>query len=218
VSAEREVPMANQPAAITRRLSDPDFQGVLVSRCLSLTVVMAVLLSVSLVHDVWMWLHPPQPKFYIVDGKGPPREVRGLDSPVVDDAELLDWTVKAVLAPYNVDYYNYPILLNTASRRFTLKGWNSFAGSYIDKGNFEELKRARLLCHAQAQRAAVIHQTSYVEGALAYQVQVPIVQTCENVNQVSTNNLMITALVVRTNSDDHPEGLVIDQLVASQHF
>ena len=209
--------MANQNAAITRRLSDPDFQGQLVSRCLLLTSVTAGLLAVSLVHDAWMWVHPPQPKFYIVDGKGPPREVRGLDSPVLDDAELLDWTVKAALAPYNIDYYNYPILLNTASRRFTVRGWNTFAASFIDKGNFDEIKRARLLCHAQAQRAALIHQSSYVEGALAYQIQVPIVQTCENVNQVSTNFLMINALVVRTNADDHPDGLVIDQMVASQH-
>ena len=209
--------MANQSAAITRRLSDPDFQGQLVSRCLLLTSVMAGLLAVSLVHDAWMWVHPPQPKFYIVDGRGPPREVRGLDSPVLDDAELLDWTVKAALAPYDIDYYNYPILLNTASRRFTVRGWNTFAASFIDKGNFDEIKRARLLCHAQAQRAALIHQSSYVEGALAYQIQVPIVQTCENVNQVSTNFLMINALVVRTNADDHPDGLVIDQMVASQH-
>jgi intracellular multiplication protein IcmL len=88
----------------------------------------------------------------------------------------------------------------------------------VGQGNFDELKRARLLCHAQSQRAAVIHQTSYVQNALAYQVQVPIVQTCENVNQTSTNNLMVTALVVRTNAEDHPDGLAIDQLVATtQH-
>ena len=116
-----------------------------------------------------------------------------------------------------MDYFNYPAQLNAASRRFTVKGWNTFAGSYIEKGNFEELKRAQLLCHAQAQKAALINQSSYVEGALAYAVQVPIVQTCENSNQTSTNNLMVTALVVRTNADDHPDGLVIDQLVASRH-
>ena len=67
-----------------------------------------------------------------------------------------------------------------------MRGWNTFAVSYISTGNFDELKRARLLCHAQSQRAAVIHQTSYVQDALAYQVQVPIMQTCENVNQNST--------------------------------
>jgi len=61
----------------------------------------------------------------------------------------------------------------------------------------------------------VIHQTSFVAGRLAYQIQFPMMQTCENVNQTSSNSLMMTALVIRTNDDDHPDGLAIDQLVAS---
>jgi intracellular multiplication protein IcmL len=207
--------MRNQQAAVARRLSDPDFQGVVVSRSLGLNVVLAVALGVSLLHDAWIWTHPAPDRFFVVDGKNPPRPIVALDSPIVGDTELLDWSVQAALAPYNIDYYNYPQELNTASRRFTARGWNTFAQSFITQGNFDELKRARLLCHAQSQRAAVIHQTSYVQGALAYQIQFPITQTCENVNQTSTNNMMITVLVVRTNADDHREGLVIDQLVAS---
>ncbi len=207
--------MRNSSTAISRRLSDPDFQGVLVSRCLGLTVVMAALLAVSIAHDAWQWTHPVAPRYFFTDGKHAPRPVVALDSPIVDDTQLLQWTVQAILAPYNVDYYNYPVELNTASRKFTLQGWNTFAQSFISQGNFDELRRARLLCHAQTERAALIHQTSYVQGALAYQIQVPVVQTCENVNQTSSNKLMITAVVIRTNDDDHPDGLAIDQLVAS---
>ena len=209
--------MRNANAAVSKRVSDPDFQGTLVNRCLALTLGMGALLGVSLLHDAWEWTHPVQPRYFFTDGKHAPRPVVALDSPIVDDTELLEWSVKAVLAPYNVDYFNYPTELNTASRRFTLKGWNTFANSYIGTGNFDELKRARLLCHAQSQRAAIIHQTSYVEVALSYQMQVPITQTCENANQTSTNNLVVTALIVRTNDDDHPDGLAVDQLVASPH-
>ena len=207
--------MRNLSSTISRRLSDPDFQGLLVNRCLGLTIAMAALLGVSIAHDAWQWTHPVQPRYFFTDGKNTPRPVVALDSPIVDDTQLLQWTVGAVLAPYNIDYYNYPAELNTASRMFTLHGWNTFAQSFIGEGNFDELKRARLLCHAQSERAALIHQTSYQQGALAYEIQVPVVQTCENVNQASTNRMMITALVVRTNADDHPDGLAIDQLVAS---
>jgi intracellular multiplication protein IcmL len=206
--------MRNQHAAVTRRLSDPDFQAGLVTKCLALTIGMGALLAASLAHDALFWMNPVEPRYFFVDGKNPPHPVVALDSPIVDDAELLEWSVKAVLAPYNVDYHNYPEQLNTASRRFTPNGWNTFASSYIAQGNFEEMKRARLLCHAQSQRAALIHQTSYKAGALAYEIEVPIMQTCENVNQTSANVLMISALVVRTNSDDHPDGLAIEQLVA----
>jgi intracellular multiplication protein IcmL len=210
--------MKNAHAAVTRRLSDPDFQGALVTKCLGLTLGLGALLAVSLIHDAYVWMNPIKPLFFISDGKGFTRPLTPVDSPIIGDTELLEWTVQAAVAPYNVDYFNYAKELNTASRRFTVRGWNTFASSYVGQGNFDELKRARLLCHAQSQRAAVIHQTSYVKNALAYQVQVPIVQTCENVNQTSTNNLMVTALVVRTNAEDHPDGLAIDQLVATtQH-
>lgn len=210
--------MKNAHAAVTRRLSDPDFQGALVTKCLGLTLGLGALLAVSLIHDAYVWMNPVKPIFFISDGKGFTRPLTPVDSPIIGDTELLEWTVQAAVAPYNVDYFNYAKELNTASRRFTVRGWNTFASSYVGQGNFDELKRARLLCHAQSQRAAVIHQTSYVQNALAYQVQVPIVQTCENVNQTSTNNLMVTALVVRTNAEDHPDGLAIDQLVATtQH-
>ncbi len=176
---------------------------------------MGALLGLSLIHDAYVWVHPVRPLFFISDGKGFARPLTPVDSPIVDDTELLQWTVQAAIAPYNVDYFNYAKELNTASRKFTLRGWNTFAGSYVAQGNFDELKRARLLCHAQASRAALIHQTSMMQGALAFTIQVPVVQTCENVNQTSTNNLLVTAVVVRTNTDDHPDGLAIDQLVAA---
>jgi intracellular multiplication protein IcmL len=207
--------MRNQREAVAQRLSDPDFQGRLVVRCIGLTLAMAALLIMALGHSAYVWSNPPEPRYFFVDGRNPPRPVVALSSPIVDDAQLLDWTVRAVLAPYNVDYHFYPQQLNTASRRFTLHGWNTFANSFIGSGNFEQLKRASLLCHAQAQRAALITEALRVRGALAWRVQVPIVQTCANVNQTSTNNLMITALVVRSNAEAHVDGLAVEQLVAT---
>ncbi len=206
--------MQNQREAVSRRLSDPDFQASLVSRCIGLTIAMAAVLTVISIDDVTLRLHPPPPRYFFVDGRHPPHPAVALDSPIVDDTELLEWTVKAVLAPYNVNYHDYPEQLNTASRRFTVHGWNSFAASYIGNGNFDKMKQALLLCYAQAQRAAVIRRSMVVKGALAYEIQLPIVQTCQNSNQQTTQHLMITALVVRIESPDHPDGLAVDQLVA----
>jgi intracellular multiplication protein IcmL len=207
--------MQNARQAVTRRLSDPDFQGVLVHRCIMLAAALAVALVVVSVHDYYLMTNQPQPKYFFVDGKYLPRPAVALDSPIVDDTELLDWTVKAVLAPYNVNYHDYPVELNTASRRFTTNGWNTYATSYISSGNFEKMKAAYLLCYAQAQRAAVIRRSMMVDGALTYEIQFPLVQTCQNTNQQSTQNLMMTARVARTNSQDHLDGLAIEQLVAA---
>jgi intracellular multiplication protein IcmL len=208
--------MANHPTAVSRRLTDPDFQARLVSRSLLLSTVMTVLLGVSLAHDAWVWLYPPPPKYFFVDGRTPPRPAVALDSPIVDDAQLLEWTSRAVQAPYNVNYHDYPEQLNTAGRRFTSEGWASFAGTYIRSGNYAQMKTARLLCYAQAQRAAIIRQTKMLSGRLAYEIQLPIVQTCQNSQQESTQRVMLTALVVRTDAQDHPDGLAVHQLVAAE--
>jgi len=206
--------MQNQHAALMRKLSDPDFQASLVNRSLGLVTFLSVALSAFVIHDAWIWTHQPTPKYFIVDGRNPPRAVTALDSPIVSDAELLNWTVRAVLAPYNVNYHDYPEELNTAGRRFTNNGWSTFADSYIKSGNFEAMKQGMLLCFAQAQRSAVITESKIVNGALGYHIQVPIVQSCQNSNQVNTQKMMLTALVLRTNSEDHLDGLAVEQLVA----
>ncbi len=111
--------MRNQREATARRLSDPDFQARLVNTSMLLCLAMSVVVVALVAHEAWLWTHPPSPRYFAIDGKHTPRPVVALDSPIVDDAELLEWTVKAILAPYNVNYHDYPVQLNTASRRFT---------------------------------------------------------------------------------------------------
>lgn len=207
--------MQNEAAAVTRRLSDPDFQGKIVTRLIGAVIALALVTTAALAHSFWLQTRPSETRYFLVDGRNPPRPIRGLESPVVDDTQLLEWTVRSVLAAYNVNYHDYAAQLNAAGRRFSLNGWNTFARSYIASGNFEAMKRGRLTCFAQSQRAAVITDPKLIGGRLAYEIQFPIVQTCENSQQTSQQNLTITALVVRTNDEDRPDGLMVDQLVAT---
>jgi hypothetical protein len=85
-------------------LSDSDFKGALVHRSLAVTTILAVAVAALVADDVWLRTHPTPPKYFFVDDKHPPRAAAALDSPIVDDTELLEWTVKAALAPYDVNY------------------------------------------------------------------------------------------------------------------
>jgi intracellular multiplication protein IcmL len=209
--------MQNQTSAVSRRLSDPDFQGWVVRNSILLVMVLTALLAIFVVHDTYVWTHPPKPLFFRIDGNSPPTPVIALDSPIVDDTELLEWAVKWVLAPYNVNYHDFPQQLDAAGRHYTAAGWSSFGASYIKSGNFDKMQQARLTCFAQAQRSAIIRRTSIINERLAYQIQFPMVQTCENVNQQSTSNLMMTATIIRMDDLDHPDGLAIQQLTAKAY-
>jgi intracellular multiplication protein IcmL len=206
--------MDNQSAAIMRKLSDPDFQAGLVNKSLALVMGLCALLIAFVVHDAYLWANPPTPKYFIVDGKNPLKEVKPVDSPIMDDTQLLNWTVTAILAPYNVNYHDYAEQLNRAGRKFSSNGWRSFASSYISSGNYEAMKKGMLLCFAQQQRAAIVTETLFEGGALAYRVQVPVVQTCQNSQEANSQKMLLTAMIKRTNAEDHSEGLVVDQLVA----
>lgn len=207
--------MRNQAGGVLRRLSDPDFQGTVVDRVLAVCIGQQVVILALVAYVATVWLHPPQPKFFRDDGRNAPQAMVALDHPLMDDNELLRWTVKAVLAPYNVNYYDFPEQLNTAGKRFLPDAWNGFAKQYMTHGNLDALKRERLLCYAQPQRAAIIRATRVMNGRLAYDVQFPVIQTCQNVRQENTARLMMTALVVRTNVEEHEDGLAVAQLVAA---
>ena len=96
-AAPQPVCMENQRAAVARKLSDPDFQSSLVNKSLGLVMGLSVALAAFAIHDAYIWANPPTPKYFIVDGEHAPRPVAALDSPIVDDAQLLDWTVKWAL-------------------------------------------------------------------------------------------------------------------------
>lgn len=206
--------MDNQNAAIMRKLSDPDFQAGLVNKSLGLVMGLGLVLIMFAGHDAYLWANPPTPKYFIIDGKNPPKEVKPVDSPIMDDTQLLNWTVTAILAPYNVNYHDYAVQLNLAGRKFSQAGWKSFAGSYIASGNYDAMKKGMLLCFAQQQRAAIISETLFDGGALAYRIQVPVLQTCQNSQEANSQKMVLTALVKRTNAEDHVDGLVVDQLIA----
>lgn len=81
--------MKRQKPAVLRRLSDPDFQGRVVERSLWVNITLSALLCVFVIHDVYIWVNPPRPKFFYVDGQNPPRPAVPLESPILGQDQLL---------------------------------------------------------------------------------------------------------------------------------
>ncbi|GBR07518.1 DotI/IcmL/TraM family protein [Acetobacter oeni] len=202
-------------SAVTRRLTDPDFQGIVVDRSLMLNVALAAVVVAFTAHDAYVRAHPPKPLYFFVDGQNAPRPAVALTSPVLGQDQLLGWAVKWAIAPYNINYRDFPTQMNTAGAHYTLNGWNTFAKSFITQGNLAKLREAKLLCYAQPTRAATVRAETVVQGHSRYVVQFPFIQTCENVNQQNTQMLMATVTIDRVEDLDHPEGLAIEQLVVS---
>ena len=206
--------MNNHSAVVARKLADPDFTQKLLRRSFLIQTVMTVAILGLVADRIWIGHHPPAPHYFYTDGRGTPYEVSPLDAPVMSDADLLTWSVKSVVAAYTVNFKEYRDQLSRASAHFTIRGWNSFGTAFIQTGNFEQLKRARLVTTAQPERAATIRDRAVIGDRLTYKIELPLIVTYENENQANTQHLLVTLLVVRAIETEHPEGIAIDQLNA----
>ena len=85
----------------------------------------------------------------------------------------------------------------------------AIVGPLVDR---ESAVRDRWLCRAQADQAAAVLEKGVVLDVLRYDVEVPVVQTCEHDTGDVTNRFRVRAQVVRTGELDHPEGVMIDRV------
>lgn len=204
----------NQTAAVDRKISSPEFTQQLLRRSFFLNTILGIGVVGLIGNAIWVDTHPPRPHYFYTDGEGTPREIYPLDYPVMTDAKLEDWTVNSIVAVYTIDFKNYRDQLSKASQHFTIAGWNSFGTAFIQSGNLQKLKDARLVASAQPQQAAVIVHQGIIGDTMTWQIQFPLLVTYENENESHTEHLMVTAIVVRTLDTAHPDGVAIAQVNA----
>jgi len=135
-----------------------------------------------------------------------------LDSAAMDDPGLLQWTVSALVASYTFNYHDQAGQMAVARSRFSRAGQDGADGPFGPMMDHETAVRDRWLCHAQADQAAAVLEKGVVLDVLRYDVEVPVVQTCEHGTGDFTNRFRVRAQVVRTGELDHPEGVMIDRV------
>lgn len=206
--------MQNHAQAVDRRLADPAFNRTLLQRSYLVIACQAVVIAALVAQVVWQANHPPRSHYFYTDGVGTPREMHPLDAPVMPDEKLLAWVSDAVIAAYSVDFKRYPEQLSRASRYFTVEGWNTFGRAFIETGNLEKVKKARLVATAVPKRAPAIRQRAVIGDRLAWRIDLPIVVSYENENTTNSQDLMVTVLVVRVIETDYADGIAIDEINA----
>jgi len=206
--------MSNHSAAVSRKLTDPDFIMKLLRRSFLILVANAVVIAALVADHIWIAHHPPIERFFYTDGKGTPYEITPLDQPVMSEAELLMWTVKSITAAYDVNFAEYREQLSRAAAHFTVRGWNAFGVEYLRTGNFEKMKQARMVVTAVPERAPTIRAQAVIDGKQTYKIEAPIVVTYENENEHKDQRLLVTVIVVRVPVADHSDGVAIDQINA----
>jgi intracellular multiplication protein IcmL len=178
-------------------------------------IVAQAAVILALVATVWfLATRPPQNHYFLTDNEGKIKEITSLDRPVNTLPEVTNWLSSAVTQAYTFSFANYQAELSAARVSFTPNGWKGFEKALKDSGNLKAVIENKYVSTAVPTGAAILISQGIVDGRYAYKFQLPILVTYQSAVQRTTQNLMVTVIVVRQPETEAPRGLGIAQLIA----
>ena len=156
-------------------------------------------------------------KTYEIDN----RRIRGgfvtsapLDEPHVPATQLRSWAALVVSDVMTFGFHDYRTRLSGAEDYFTEKGWENFSDALGRARIIEMVEANQQVVTAAPKGVPVIEARSIVNGKYQWTVQVPLVVTYQAGARVQSTNLLVTLVIIRSDSPAHPDGMAIRQWVA----
>jgi intracellular multiplication protein IcmL len=186
------------------------YQKLLTALLISATVIV-FLVGVL----VYLFLNPPEAKYFAVDTDKRIIPLVPLDAPNLSQAALLQWANTAAISAYTYNFVNYQAALTAAADYFTPEGWAAFRAALSDSGNLEDVIAKKLIVSAVATGAPVILDQGKLDNVYTWRVQIPLLVTYQSASQFSQQTLTISMLITRVSSLDSAKGVGIAQFSVS---
>lgn len=181
-------------------------------------VVLQGLIIVGLIGAMYYVVHVNQ-KEYIYhatteDGRLVP--MVPLNSPNLSDSALTSWMAQAATEVMTFGFNDYRPRLQEASRNFTRRGWESFTLALQRSRIIEMVEANQQIATAAPQGAPVILNQRNVAGQYQWTVQMPMIVTYQSGSARRTDSLLVTAIIVRVPRLESPNGVGIEQWLATK--
>jgi intracellular multiplication protein IcmL len=157
---------------------------------------------------------PTQFRYFATDPEGHIKELLSLDRPITSMNEVLNWTTNAVTQSFTFDFANYRAQLQAAKSNFTEGGWKGFEKAMEEAGVMKQVIGNSYVTTAVPHGAPVVVAQGLADGRYAWKLQIPVIVTYQNQGKRSTQELLVTAVIVRRPMTEHPNGLGIAQIIA----
>lgn len=183
---------------------------------LSLVVIAALVGMLLFVHR-----NPPHPLYFATDDTTHLVEVVPVTQPNMSMDDLISWVRQAVTVTYSYDYINYRQQLQDAEKYFTDYGWSRYMAALTASNNLLGLQKNKYLIDAQVVGQPTLIAQAYLNGALAWKFEMPVLVTYAmppyngSPNAKFSNPLTVTIIVQRQPILQSYKGLGIVQLIAT---
>lgn len=179
-----------------------------------LVFAVAALLVLSLLGTGAMISKPEIYRYVLLERGGKVLSLVPLDQPKQADDFVVRWAVNATLKLHTYDFLNYQRQLEEAKRNMTVFGWGAYEKALEESGNFKAVISNRYASTAVPAGPGRILKKGDLMGRFAWRIQFPILVTYQSSSRTTTQNMLVTVVVVRQPEFVQADGLGIRSIIA----
>lgn len=159
--------------------------------------------------------HQPENKYFATTEEGRLIPILSLDQPNLSSSALTSWVAQASTEVMTFGHNDYRRRLQEASRNFTRRGWESFTKALEDAKTIESITTNQQVISAAPYGAPIVLQEGMVGGRYQWIVQFPLGLTFQSGSKRHNATYLIKAVIVRVPRLESPNGVGIEQWIAS---
>lgn len=184
---------------------------------LRLTVLLSgiILLLIGAMYYV-IHAHQPVDRYFATTEDGRLIPMVSLDQPNLSTPALMSWVAQAGTEVMTFGFNDYRRRLQESSRNFTRSGWESFTKALQSARTIETVEVNQQVVTATPRGAPILQAEGLVNGRYQWTVQLPLILTFQSGSKSQTERYMVTLVVVRVPRLESPNGIGIEQWLATK--
>lgn len=182
-------------------------------RIVILQTVIVIGLILALI--VFMTSAKPDDRYFATTADGRLMQLVPLDRANMNTSALMSWATQAVTETMTFGYHDYQRRLQQASRHFTRRGWESFAGALQKAKIIDSITANQQVVTAEPRSAPILQNQGVLNGKYRWLLSMPLRVTYKTGSQQRVENLNVKLLVERVPSLENPAGVGIEQWIAT---
>lgn len=138
-----------------------------------------------------------------------------LDAPLGPNG-VAQWSSRVIPSLYKLNFTDFREQIGDLEPMFTTAGYKGYQAALERMQMVDLIKNNNYLVHAAPREAPQVVKTGELNGAKMWEVRAPIIVTFDNGTNPTTQNLVVTAWIVRVPESANPLGLAIQSFSAAR--
>lgn len=158
----------------------------------------------------------PQDHYFATTADGRIMQLVPLNLPNMGTSALMSWVAQSSTEVMTFGFHDYQRRMQQSSRHFTRHGWESFTNALQKSRIIEAVEASRQVVMAQPSSAPILIQEGVFNGKYRWVVDLPLAVTYQAGAATRTDNLKVRLVIDRVPSLENPNGVGIEQWIATQ--